>query len=79
MSSVFSLTVMSLSRFCIVSGYGASLSFFRSQRGPSTSINQDRSKKAFLVIAVIWTLSLVIAAPPIFGWGQFVADPSGIR
>ena len=78
MASVFSLTVMSLSRFCIVSGHETTLSFFRTQRGPSSNINQDRYK-AMAVVVIIWLLSLVIAVPPIFGWGQFVADPSGIR
>lgn len=64
-TSITTLTVLSYERFCLVCR--------------PLSTRQAHNHNSYLTVLLIWTYSLLLTTPPIFGWGQYVVEVPNIR
>uniref|UniRef100_A0AAG5CSL4 G-protein coupled receptors family 1 profile domain-containing protein n=1 Tax=Anopheles atroparvus TaxID=41427 RepID=A0AAG5CSL4_ANOAO len=63
-TSITTLTVLSYERFCLISQ-------------PFTAQNRSKRGACFAVL-FIWSYSLALTSPPLFGWGAYVNEAANI-
>lgn len=64
-TSITTLTVLSYERFCLVCR--------------PLSSRQAHNHNSYWTVLFIWTYSILLTTPPIFGWGQYVVEVPNVR
>lgn len=64
-TSITTLTVLSYERFCLVCR--------------PLSTRQAHNHNSYWTVMFIWTYSILLTTPPIFGWGQYVVEVPNVR
>ena len=68
---------VSMLTLCVLSvlGYG-SVSRYEKRKGRDSS--KDTDSTTIIIIILIWLYALALSLPPIFGWGRYVPEISGL-